>query len=526
MTDEDAMSREAGAAPAAAQAPSTAEAADRSGPDEISVGAPGAVETVGLAASGGYRRLFSNRDFRHLWIGQVISGTGDWLVVGLLISVVSNLVPGSSFAVAGIMIAKILPSLLLGSVLGVAVDRFDRRRLMIVCDLINASLCIGLIVTNSLFFIYLIIFMMEICNLMFYPAKNALIPALVEESDLAAANGLSYTTQQASMLVGLLGAGAIVAVFVTVVRAFVAAKVPWVSAALANAPYYGYLVGERAGVALDLISFCVSAVFLYTIHVRAKAIEKVEGVTFDLRLLGREMRESFRVLAARRDLRGLLVAIGFAILGGGAIFSVGLIYIKSLSGRVPYLSTLSHVIPSLKSFDALNQQASVTLMLAFLAVGMFAGAVIVPKLAARISLEALFVSAVALFGVSMLAFSITTSYWIAALFAIGAGFFVAQVTVAGNTFVADTVPNEVRGRVFTALESVLRVALLTSMLVVAPIGDLLSIFAGRFLPRTGLPLSGPRLTLILASFIVLGAAAYAMRAVPWRHHRRKATADA
>jgi dTMP kinase len=493
---------------------------------EIAVGAPDAVETVGRAAAGGYRRLFANTGFRNLWIGQVISGTGDWLIVGLLISVVGNLAPGSSFAVAGIMIAKILPSLLLGSLLGVAVDRFDRRRLMIACDLINGALCIGLIVTNSLFFIYLIIFLMEICNLLFYPAKNALIPALVDEQDLAAANGLSYTTQQASMLIGLLMSGAIVAVFVAVVRGFVAAGVPWVSQGLAAAPYYGYLIGERAGVALDFISFGVSAAFIYSIRVHARAIERIEGARFDLGLLGREMKESFTLLADRRDLRGLLVSIGFAILGGGAIFSVGLVYIKSLSGRVPYLSELAHVIPSLKSFDALNQQASTTLMLSFLAIGMFAGAVIVPKLAARIHLEALFVSAVAFFGVSMLCFSLTTVYWIAGIFAIAAGFFVAQVTVAGNTFISDTVEDEMRGRVFTALESVLRVTLLTSMVVVAPLGDLLSGFVGRYLPKTGLPLSGPRIALILASLIVLAAAGYAMRAVPWLKPRGEKPADA
>ena len=91
---------------------------------------------------------------------------------------------------------------------------------MIACDIINGVLCLGLLGASipglvpagvALALIYTITFVMEICNLLFVPAKNALIPMIVEERDLAAANGLSYTTQQASMLIGLLASGAFIA---------------------------------------------------------------------------------------------------------------------------------------------------------------------------------------------------------------------------------------------------------------------------------------------------------------------------
>jgi MFS family permease len=167
------------------------------------------------AGSGGYLRIIANPSFRRLWIGQVISGIGDWLVIGLLITWVQDLSNGSAFAVAGIMIAKIIPSLVYGSVLGAMVDRFDRRKLMITCDLTQMVLALLLFFTNSLWVIYLVVLMLETMGLMFYPAKNALIPKLVEGRDLAVANGLSYTTQQASMLIGLTMSGAIVAVFTT-----------------------------------------------------------------------------------------------------------------------------------------------------------------------------------------------------------------------------------------------------------------------------------------------------------------------
>jgi dTMP kinase len=314
---------------------------------------------------------------------------------------------------------------------------------------------------------------------------------------------------------------------VSLVRGFVAAGVPWVSAALASAPVYGYLVGERAGVALDAISFGVSALLIFSIHVRARPRATTE--TFRLSMLGSDIRESFQTLRSRTELRAILVSIGFAILGGGAIISVGLVYIQSLSGPIPLLSQLQHVIPSLRTFDALNAQASTTFMLAFLALGMFLGAIIVPKLAARLPLEALFVSAVALFGVSLLGFALSSVYSIASIFAVAAGFFVAQVTVAGNTFVSETVEDALRGRVFTALESVLRVSLLASMLLIAPLGDLVNKVAGQYLSATGLHLSltGPRVTLVCAAVIVLAASVYAYAAVDWRGKRgTEAAADA
>ncbi len=466
-------------------------------------------EPIQLASSGSYRRLFANRDFRALWVGQTISGVGDWLVVGLLIPLVTDLSNGSTMAVAGIMIAKILPSLVLSSFLGVLVDRYDRRRLMIACDVINGALCLGLLATGSLFIIYLITFLMEICNLLFVPAKNALIPKLVEERDLAAANGLSYTTQQASMLIGLTMSGAIVALWVGVVNGVMAAQVPLVSEAAGSAPY---LVGPRAGVLIDSVSFALSALTIAAIRVEPL---KTRFRELSLRMLGADVVESLRFLRERKELRGFLSTIFLAILGGGAIIAVGPVYVQqNLVGTVPFLDKI-------QGLDRLASQSPQTFMLVFLAAGMLAGAFLVPRFAARLSLEVLFISGVAGFGVAMAGFSSVGVYWIASMFAVAAGFGVAQVTVAGNTFVAEAAPDEQRGRVFTALESVLRIALLLSMIVTAPIGDLVGKWvrdfaeSNRVLPQN-IVLTGPRLTLWFASAIVFVAAAYAMRAIQWR----------
>ncbi len=497
-------------------------------PTELNDPLPEAVDEV-LANRKAFRRIFAVRSFRNLWIGQTISGIGDWLIVGLLIPLVGVLAPQSSMAVAGIMIAKIIPSLLLGSVLGALVDRFDRRRLMVACDLINGVLCLGLIASSlkgfvpplvGLGIIYAITFVMEICNLLFVPAKNTLIPLLVEERDLAAANGLSYTTQNASMLIGLLTSGAIIAAFAAVLKFIVAAQVPVLSASVAAAPE---LAGPQGGIILDFFSFMLSAYLISTI--RVKHLEKRDA-KLDLAMIGRDVIESWSILRSRRELRGFLVSAGFAILGAGAIVSVGLVYVRQ---------NLTGSIPGIEHVQLLYQaatQAPETFMLVFLGLGMFAGAVAAPRFADRFSLGTLFVVSVTGLGLSLLGFAAVSVYWVAALFAVGAGVCIASATVAGNTYVADSVPNEMRGRIFAALESITRVALLASIVLTAPAGDLIGGIVRYLVTVTGgnpatFALTGSRVTLLLASAIVIAAAFYASRAIDWRAKRaRGETSDA
>jgi dTMP kinase len=461
-----------------------------------------------------YAAVLRNRRFRALWLSQFVSGVGDWLVVGLLIPLVTTLSGGSSFAVAGIMIAKIIPSLLFSSFIGVFVDRFDRRRLMIACDVVRALLTLFLLVTNSLALIYLTVLIMEVASLFFSPARNALIPRLVSEDELAVANGLAYTTQQGSMLIGLTMSGAILAGFEAIVRWLLASEFPLVDVFVG--PLAPALLGPRAGVVLNSLTFVVSALLLWSIRLSARPAG-TDG-HFDLSLIGRDALDAFRFLGEHRELRGLLLTVGLALLGGGSIITVGLVYVQqNLTGGLPILDQFEAV----RSLIAAPQ----TFVLVLLALGMGAGAVVVPRLADRIPLQMLFLGAVTAFGVAMLVFASIGSYWITAIFGVTAGFSIACLTVAGNTYVVRTVSDDIRGRVFTAMESVIRVSLLVSMVVVAPVGDLLASLVRRLTGEGAHAtwFTGPRLTLQLASLIVLGAAYYAYRTLDWRIAEKETT---
>ena len=473
----------------------------------------GVIEEATPASTGAYRRLLKNQPFRRLWYAQFVSGVGDWLVIGFLMPLVTTLSGGSSFAVAGILIAKIIPALVFSSLTGVLVDKFDRRKVMITADVVRALLALVLVTTNSLWVIYLVVVLMETASLFFWPARNALIPYLVEDQDITAANGLAYTTQQASMLIGLTAATAILAGFEAGVRWLIHADLPVVGSFVGL--FTPALLGPRAGVILDVFTFAFSALMVYTIRISARPPQRADGENpFDLSLIGRDVVESFRFLGAHRELRGLLLTIGLAILGGGAIIPVGFSYVKdNLIGVLPFADQYS-VLRELTATPA-------TFMLVFMALGMVTGALLVPRLEHVVRLQLMFAGSVAGFGLAMLGFASVDYYWLAGLFAIVAGACIATVTVAGNSYVVRTTADELRGRVFTALESVIKVSLLLSMIVMAPLADIIGRLLQRLVVQQGLTpssftLTGSRITLQICALIVLGAAVYAFKTLSWR----------
>src|SRR5215210_792638 len=91
------------------------------------------------ATPGGYTGLLrANRDFRQLWLGQVVSQLGDWFDTIALFTLVLRLT-GSGKAVGLVLVARFLPSVVLGPLSGVVADRFNRRHVMIVSDVARAA---------------------------------------------------------------------------------------------------------------------------------------------------------------------------------------------------------------------------------------------------------------------------------------------------------------------------------------------------------------------------------------------------
>jgi MFS family permease len=144
-----------------------------------------------------------NRNFALLWLGGLISFAGDWALLIALPVFVYDLT-GSTLATGAMFMAQSLPRLLFGSLAGVFVDRWDRRRTMIVANLLSAAALLPLLLVRSsadLWLLYLASFVQAAVALFFTPAQSALVPHLVADDDLLHANALNALSWELTRLV-------------------------------------------------------------------------------------------------------------------------------------------------------------------------------------------------------------------------------------------------------------------------------------------------------------------------------------
>jgi len=153
----------------------------------------------------GYIELLrGNRSFRQVWLGQVVSQMGDWFDTIALLTILLKLT-GSGRAVGLLLVARFLPSFLLGSLSGVVADRFNRRSIMIISDLLRAVVVLGFLFVrraDQLWIIYFLTVMQLALSTFFEPAKTAIIPSIVSDRELVAANALSSVTWSAMLTIG------------------------------------------------------------------------------------------------------------------------------------------------------------------------------------------------------------------------------------------------------------------------------------------------------------------------------------
>ena len=91
------------------------------------------------------KRVFSHPAFVRLWSAQVLSSLGDWTGMFAILAITTHVSNGSALALSLVMVARMLPSFFLATLGGVIVDRFDRRKVMVIADLGRAGLLCALL---------------------------------------------------------------------------------------------------------------------------------------------------------------------------------------------------------------------------------------------------------------------------------------------------------------------------------------------------------------------------------------------
>jgi len=247
------------------------------------------------------------RNFALLWLGGLTSLTGDWILRVALPFHVYQLT-GSALSTGLMFIANTLPGVLLGSLAGVLVDRWDRKRTMVVASLLQGLLLLLLLTARSvewLWIVYLVAFIESVIAQFFGPAENALLPRLVTQEHLTEANSLNALNNNLALLIG---------------------------PALGGALFGG--LGLAGVVLLDSASFLMASVMILLIREsfdpvenKAKTTEAASAtkvIVAAWRTLWREWLEGLQFVTTDRSISALFIAGGIAVLGEG-IFTVLLI---------------------------------------------------------------------------------------------------------------------------------------------------------------------------------------------------------
>lgn len=367
----------------------------------------------------GYIKLLrSNRDFRCLWIGQIVSELGDWFNNIAVLALAMHLT-GSGLVVSAVLLSRTVPAVLFGPPAGVFADRFKRRNLLLASDYLRAILALGFLLVSSrdqMALAYLFGALLTAVSMFFGTAKSASIPDLCAPEELMPANALTgSTTAIMQMLGGALGGFAVQG------------------------------LGYRGAFTLNALSFLVSAALILKIRFPESQLARSDRK--ERQSYVREFAEGLRFVRRQPIVLGLLlIGVGWATGGGAAqvLFSlfaidvyragesgIGLLYSAAGLGIVVG-ATMSNAFFRHRSFEFTKWVIGISIVLT---------------------------------GVFYSIFSLTQNLW--------SGFFwIALSRVAmgingiiGTTLLMSTVPAEFRGRTLSVKDTAVIFTMVVSMLL-------------------------------------------------------------
>lgn len=150
----------------------------------------------------GFIEVLKNKHFLVLWLGQVFSQLADKVLLLYLVILVTR-VSSANSTVSVLFVVFTIPAMFVGSIAGVFVDRWNKKWILIITNILRAILLLILpLMEANIIYIYTVSFFISVVTQFFAPAESTMIPALVEKKNLMAANSLFTTTMLASIIIG------------------------------------------------------------------------------------------------------------------------------------------------------------------------------------------------------------------------------------------------------------------------------------------------------------------------------------
>lgn len=419
-----------------------------------------------------YQGLLVNRDYRRWFWSSLGSSFGDWIgLFALQVLVVSLAEPGSRlalFGLGGIMLARLLPSVLFGPFAGVLSDRYDRKRLMIFADVSRAVLFAGIAFSRDLVVLFLLTFVIECVSLLYLAAKQAALPRIVRRDQLTEANQLTLLVTYGPLP---FGAGA-------------AVLLEWLAGLLERMDVV-QMEATTTALLFNALTFLVAGALILR-------LSRVGGSREGTQSSGsprEELREGLRFIRDRTYVRALIIGVVGVFFGGGVVVALGPEFVRSELGR-----------PEGDWYGLMTTVGA----------GLLLGIVAVPFATNRLAKARLL--PIVLVVTAALAFVVgTLPTWplaMAAGFALGVVAGLALVT--GFTLLHESTDDASRGKTFAVFYTATRMAMFAAL----GLAPMLAGAVGRWPLGVGdaeVLVSGTRTTIGLGGLVALGCAIAAAR---------------
>ena len=392
---------------------------------------PASLPTPAAPAPDARRGVLAIPAFRKLWNSMLFSSLGDWLGLLATTAMAQQLSGGSyataNFAIAGVFIARLLPAVFLGPIAGVIADRFDRRRLMFNVDIMRAALYISIPIVNTYFWLYTAMILVECLTLFWSPAKEASVPNLVPRDKLESANQVSLLAAY-----GTAPIAAILFSILTLLSSAIAAISPLIPSNSIDIALY-----------INAISFLFAAWTVFGI----KEIPKGAAAKSDNSSnVGQSLIQGWKAVSESKIIRGLIIGMVGAFSAAGAVIGLARTFVGDLGGGDAAYGVL---------FGA---------VFTGLAIGIAFG----PKIFAQFSRRRLFGASLTTSGIFLVLLALISNLVLSVIIVTILGAFSGIAWVTGFTMLGMEVHDEIRGRTFAFVQSLIRITLV-AVLAIAPI---------------------------------------------------------
>lgn len=380
----------------------------------------------------GFLSVLKNRNFVTLWSGQIFSQLADKVLLVLMIAIIESQFQSENQSISGwvsaIMIANTIPAVLFGSLAGVFVDRWHKKEVLVISNLLRGVLVLivplllwltrGQVVANlPLGFEILIVISFAVSTLgqFFAPAEQAAISMIVDKPNLLSANSLYTTTAMASLIVGFAIGEPMLALADTLV---------------AN-------IGLGVDIGKELLvggSYTIAGILLMVIRTG----ETKQLPTGDEPHVLADLKDGIRYLGEHQQIKGALIQLAI---------------VQSVIASMTVLAVrMAELLPEIKA-------SQFGFLLAAGGVGMGIGAVLLGYISRKLSHTQLGLYGSIGVGAAFAGLAFTHSLWISLLFLTAIGIFSATVVIPMQTIIQSETPIEMRGKVFGLQNNVINIAL-------------------------------------------------------------------